>query len=154
MTETIRRPQNAHHLEQLERLARGDAPAPPIATLVGLRAVRFELGRAVMEMTAGPQHANPMGTLHGGVICDLADAAMGCAMATTLEADESFTTVDLNAKFFRPVWNARLEAEARVVKRTRSLGHVECDVVDEEGHVVAKTYSTCMVLRGEAASGR
>ena len=154
MTESIRRPETTRHLENLERLARGEIDAPPIAKLIGFEAVRFELGSAVMALQAGPRHANPMGTLHGGVVCDLADAALGCAMATTLEDHETFTTVDLTAKFFKPVWNARLEATARVVRRTRTLGFVECDVTDEEGSLVAKTYSTCMVLRGDAAAGR
>jgi uncharacterized protein (TIGR00369 family) len=154
MPETIRSPKTRRHLDDLERLARGEAPPPPIAVLVGFTAVRFEMGVAVMEMTAGPQHGNPMGTLHGGVICDLADAALGCAMATTLEDDESFTTLDLSAKFFKPIWNARLRATARVVKRTRTLGLVECDVEDDKGSLVARLYSTCMVLRGEAAQGR
>jgi uncharacterized protein (TIGR00369 family) len=154
MTESIRRPETTRHLTDLERLARGEIPAPPIGRLLGFEAVRFELGSAVMALTASPRLANPMGTLHGGVICDLADAAMGCAMATTLEDDESFTTVDLTAKFFKPVWNARLEATARLVKRTRTLGFLECDVADDEGNLVAKTFSTCMVLRGDAARGR
>ena len=154
MAETVRRPKTTRHLDDLERLARGEAPAPPVARLVGFEAVRFEVGLAVMAMTAGPQHANPMGTLHGGIVCDIADAAMGCAMATTLEDDESFTTIDLDAKFFKPIWSARLTATARMVKRTRTLGLVECDVEDEEGSLVAKTFSTCMVLRGDAARGR
>ena len=64
---------------------------------------------------AGPQHANPMGTLHGGVLCDVADAAMRMAFASTLAADESFTTINLSMNFFRPVWNERLRAEARVI---------------------------------------
>ncbi len=154
MGESIRRPKTTQQLEQLERLARGEVPEPPIATLIGFTAARVELGLTVMEMTAGPQHANPMGTLHGGVVCDLADAAMGCAMATTLEDDESFTTIDLTAKFFKPVWNAKLRATAHLVRRTRTLGHLECDVEDDEGRLVAKTFSTCMVLRSEAAKGR
>ena len=86
-----------------------------------------------MELQAGPRHANPMGTLHGGIVCDLADAAMGTAMASTLEDDESFTTLDLTANYFKPVWNARLEAVARVVRRTRTLGFIECEVTDESG---------------------
>lgn len=41
-----------------------------------------------------------MGTLHGGVLCDLADAAMGMAFAsTTLAPDESFTTIALSISF-------------------------------------------------------
>ncbi len=95
-----------------------------------------------------------MGTLHGGVICDLADAAMGTAMATSLEDGESFTTLDLTSKYFKPIWNARLRATALLVKRTRTLGFIECDVEDEKESLVAKVFSSCMVLRGQEASGR
>jgi uncharacterized protein (TIGR00369 family) len=95
-----------------------------------------------------------MGTLHGGVVCDLGDAAMGFAMATTLEEDESFTTIELKANFVKPVWKARLRAAARVVKRTRLLGLVDCDVIDEKDSLVARLSSTCLVLRGEQAKER
>lgn len=154
MSEAVRTPKTTRHLEQLRRLASGELPPPPIAELVGFRPVEIELGRSIFEMDAERRHANPMGTLHGGIICDIADAAMGTAMATTLEDDESFTTLDLAAKYFKPVWNAHLQATARVVKRTRSLGLVECDVTDDGGSLVAKVYSTCMVLRGQEARGR
>ena len=72
----------------------------------------------------------------------------------TLEDDESFTTLDLTAKYVKPIWNAHLRATAQVVKRTRTLGLLECDVTDEAGSLVAKVYSSCMVLRGQDARGR
>ena len=50
---------------------------PPIAELIGFRLVEFRAGQVRFEMEAGPQHANPLGTLHGGILCDLGDAAMG-----------------------------------------------------------------------------
>jgi uncharacterized protein (TIGR00369 family) len=154
MSEAVRAPKTTRHLEELQRLAREKIGAPPIATLIGFDAVEMEHGRSVFEMEATSRHANPMGTLHGGVICDLSDAAMGTAMATTLEDDETFTTLDLTVKFFKPIWNARLRATAHVVKRTRTLGLVECEVEDEKGSLVAKVFSTCMVLRGQEARGR
>ena len=150
----IRPPQTTKHLEQLQAMVRGDAPGPPVATLVGLEFVAIELGRSTMELAAGPQHANPMGTLHGGILADLADAALGTAMASSLEDDETFTSLDLTLKFLKPVWQARLCATAVLVKRTRSLGLLECDVTDEDGSLVARAYSTCMVLRGDDARGR
>jgi uncharacterized protein (TIGR00369 family) len=152
---TIAEPKTRKHLQQLRALVAGDAPAPPIATLIGFAITHIEHAASVAEMDSVPErHANPMGTLHGGVVCDLADAALGTAMATTLEDDESFTTLDLTAKFFKPVWKARLVARAEVVKRTRTLGLIECTVEDEQGSMVAKLYSTCMVLRGDQARGR
>jgi uncharacterized protein (TIGR00369 family) len=154
MSEAIRPPVAGRHLEMIARWMRHEAAPPPIAELLGLEMTQIELGLSVMEMNADRRHANPMGTLHGGVICDLADAAMGTAFATTLEADESFTTLDLTAKYFKPIWNARLRATARVTKRTRTLGLVECEVRDEKNSLVAKVFSTCTVLRGEEAKGR
>jgi uncharacterized protein (TIGR00369 family) len=126
----------------------------PIADLIGFRIEEIEDGRAVGWLRSGPQHANPMGTLHGGVLCDLADAAMGMAFVTTLAPDESFTTMDLSINFFRPVWQTLLRAEARVVNRGRNAGYVECDVTNEDGKQVAKARSTCFVLRGEHARAR
>ena len=154
MTERIRAPKTTYHIDRIGQLMRRELPPPAVATLIGFDIVEAELGRVVFELEAGPRHANPMGTLHGGIVCDLADAAMGMAMATTLEADESFTTVDLTAKYFKPIWKARLRATSDVIKRTRTLGLIECDVVDDGESLVAKVWSTCMVLRGEEAKGR
>jgi len=130
------------------------ASKPPIAELIGFNLEDVSDGRAVGTLQSGPQHANPMGTLHGGVLCDLADAAMGMAFASTLAHDESFTTMTLSISFFRPIWQARLRAEARVVNRGKNLGYVECEVTDQDGKQVAKANSTCFVLRGQHAKQR
>jgi uncharacterized protein (TIGR00369 family) len=154
MSETLRAPKSSWHLERQHRWIRNELPPPPVGELIGFRLVEADLGRAVFELQTEPRHTNPMGTLHGGIICDLADAAMGCAMASSLEEGESFTTLDLTTKFFKPIWNARLKATGRLTKRTRSLGLVECEVTDEGGSLVAKVFSSCMVLRGDEARGR
>jgi uncharacterized protein (TIGR00369 family) len=97
----------------------------PIARLIGFEAKEIADGRAVVTLATGPQHANPMGTLHGGVLCDISDAAMGMAFASTLAPGESFTTVELKINFFRPVWNAQLRAEGIVVRRGATVGYIE-----------------------------
>ena len=133
---------------------RAKANDVPVARLIGFEAKEIADGRAMVTLAAGPQHANPMGTLHGGVLCDIADAAMGMAFATTLGSGESFTTVELKINFFRPVWDALLKAEGKVVRRGRTVGYVECEVTDERGQLVAKASSTCLALKGEDAKGR
>jgi uncharacterized protein (TIGR00369 family) len=90
-------------------------------------------------LAAGPQHANPMGTLHEGILCDIADAAMGMAFASTLAPEESFTTVELKINFFRPVWEANLRAEGKVVRRGGTIGYVECEILDEGGHLISQS---------------
>ena len=134
-------------LEMARRAERGEAPPPPIGRLLGFVLKVIEPGHAVFEMEADERHHNPMGTLHGGIYCDLADAAMGYAYAATLAEGETFTTVELKINFFRPVRKGRLTAEARVVRAGANLGYVECDVKDGEGRLVARAGSTCMKLR-------
>jgi uncharacterized protein (TIGR00369 family) len=125
-----------------------------VARLIGFEAKDVADGHATVTLSAGPQHANPMGTLHGGILCDIADAAMGLAFASTLAPEESLTTVELKINFFRPVWQAQLRAEGTVVRRGQTMGYVECTITDEENRLVAKAASTCMVLRGQKAAGR
>ena len=108
----------------------------------------------MIELTATERHANPMGTLHGGVLCDIADAAMGMAYAASLGEGETFTTLELKINFLRPFWTGRLTAVGRLVKGGRTIGLVECDVTDEKNGLVARSSSTCMTLREGAAAGR
>ena len=141
-------------LDAIQQVLRGEAPPPPIATLIGFTLTAIEPGRAVVEFEAAGRHANPLGTLHGGVLCDLADLAMGWAYAASLAEGESFTTLELKINFLRPVWTGKLIAVGYVVKGGRTVGLVECDMTDDQGRLVARASSTCLTLRGETARGR
>lgn len=141
-------------LDRLRMVQRGESPAPPIADLIGFALSAVEPGRAVVRLEAGPRHANPMGTVHGGILCDIADAAMGIAYASGLDDGETFTTLELKINFLKPVWTGTLVATGRVVKAGRTVGLVECDVTDDKERLVARATSTCMTLRGAEAAGR
>jgi uncharacterized protein (TIGR00369 family) len=136
-------------LEVGRQMVRGEREPFPVARLVGLVMKEVEPGRAVFELEAGERHHNPLGTLHGGVYCDLADAAMGWAYAATLAEGESFTTLELKINFLRAVRQAMLRATAKVVKAGSTVGFVECEVTDEHGRLVAKASSTCLKLTRE-----
>ena len=131
----------------LDAMMRGDVPPPPVAELLGIRLVSVQDGECVFAMEAKPEHANPMGTIQGGVICALADAAMGMAYATRLEDGESFTTLELKTNYLRPVTGGTLIATGRVLHSGRTIGLTSCDVVDGEGRQIAYATSTCMTLR-------
>jgi len=133
-------------LEAGQQMVRGERELFPVARLVGLVMKEIAAGRAVFELVADERHHNPLGTLHGGVYCDLADAAMGWAYAATLAEGESFTTLELKINFLRAVRQATLTAVAIVVKAGSTLGYVECEVKDEQGRLVAKASSTCLKM--------
>jgi uncharacterized protein (TIGR00369 family) len=141
----------------------GEAPAegsrfiypPTIAKTLGFRLIEVGPGTATMELVADTEiHANPMGTIHGGVLCDIADAAIGTAHATSLKEDESFTSLDLQINFFRPVWNGRIRAVAKPVNVGRQISRYVCDILRDDDKLVAQVTSTVMTLRGDLASGR
>jgi uncharacterized protein (TIGR00369 family) len=144
-----------HPREWFQKVLDGELPPPPVAQLLGIRLISATDGAAVAELQADPRrHANPMGTLHGGILCDLGDLTMGVAIGSTMQPGETFTTIELKINYFKPVWRSRLTATAHLVKRTRTTAYLECDVVDEGGSLVARLGSTCMVLTGERAAGR
>ncbi len=141
----------------------GEAPAegsrfiypPAIAKTLGFRLIKVARGTATMELIADTEiHANPMGTIHGGVLCDIADAAIGTAHATSLKEDESFTSIDLQINFFRPVWNGRIRAIAKPVNIGRQVSRYVCEILRDDDKLVAQVSSTVMTLRGDQASGR
>ena len=141
-------------LERIRALQRGEGAMPPIARLFAMRITQVEDGRVTMQMPVDGRYANPIGTLHGGIMCDLADAAMGTAFATTCEENDSYTTVELTCNYLRPVWESVLTATAWVVSRGKTIGLAECEVHDDRNRLIAKLSSTLMVLRGETAKGR
>jgi uncharacterized protein (TIGR00369 family) len=138
---------------RLIRSGMGRGYSAPIAKLIGFKLTKVGKGSAWIEMDAGPQHANPMGTLHGGVICDISDAAMGIAYVSTLGANESFTTMELKVNFLRPVWTGHIVAKAKVLRKGRSTGLIVCEVIDEKGRLAAFATSTCMTIAGAGRQG-
>lgn len=128
---------------------------PPIATAIPFDITGIEPGVGVMEMDADAAvYANPMGTVHGGVLCTIADAAIGVTHWSGLEEGESFTSIDFRINFFRPVWKNHLVATARLINGGRSVSYYECSITREDGKLVAHATSTVMTLRGDKAAGR
>lgn len=126
-----------------------------ISQLLDFRLVDVGLAMAVLELDAdAARHGNQQGTVHGGMLCELADAAIGTAHSTVIAQGESFTSIDLKATFLRPVWRERLRAHARATHRGRTVSHYVCDILREDGKPVASIASAVLTLRGDGAKGR
>ena len=131
----------------VEKWLAGEIELAPITKLLGVRPVSLGEGEARIELTAGAHLHNAMGTVHGGVLCDLADVAMGAALATVAAEGESFTTLQLQMSYFLPVVEGRLGAHARVVRRGRTTAHLECDLEDAVARLVARASSVCAIRK-------
>ncbi len=104
-------------------------------------------GSATLEMNVDKKFYNPMGSVHGGIMTDLADACMGIAVISTLEKNEMFTTLELKMNFLRPVFGGRPVASSRILHRGRTIALAESTLTNDEGKLVAKGVSTCMILK-------
>src|ERR1044071_4188699 len=115
---------------------------PPISKTIGFKLIEVGPATATIELlTDTEKHANPMGTIHGGVLCDIADAAIGTAPPTTLLDGESFTSIDLQINFFKPVWNDQIRAIAKRVNLGKTVSRYVCDIVRGDGKLVAQVTS-------------
>jgi uncharacterized protein (TIGR00369 family) len=126
-----------------------------ISTLLDIRIVEVDEAFAAVEIDASPnRHGNQQGTVHGGLLCELADAAIGTAHSTLMEEGESFASIELKISFMRPVFQSKLRATARAIQRGRSISHYQCDITRDDGKLAAVVTSSVMSLRGEQAQGR
>jgi uncharacterized protein (TIGR00369 family) len=141
-------------LDLARKLMESKQPLMPIAELLGMSLVSVEPGQAVLGYDTSEKHANTMGTLHGGVLCAIADTAMGVAFFTVLKEEESLTTLELKINYLKPVWKGKLTANAKVIKRGKITGLVECDILDENSQLIARASSTYMAISGDQAANR
>ena len=111
---------------------------------LGARISEAEPGRVVLELVAGPRHRHGGGVVQGGVITQIADAAMGMSLATLQEGGQWNTTIELKINFIRPVVSGRLRAVGRVVEIKQTLMFSEADVLDDQDRLVARASSTCL----------
>jgi len=157
-------PQRLSTLEFLQRQMDGSLPTgavtemqypTAISQLLGFRIAAVDKGVASLELDADADiHGNQQGTVHGGLLSELADATIGTAHSTAIEPGETFTSIDLRISFFRPVWKSVLKATARPVQHGRTITHYQCEILRDDGKLVALASGTVMTLRGTAATGR
>lgn len=135
-------------LEYLEAMLAGRVPGPPIARLMNFGLTSCAVGEAVFECEPDESVYNPIGTVHGGLVCTLLDSACGCAVQSTLPRGSAYTSVDLTVSYLRPVYadSGRLRCVGRVVKPGRRIAFAEAEVTDSAGRVIARASSSLLVF--------
>ena len=135
-------------LSFLEQLRDGGHPAPPFAAATDFWLVEAEHGRALFEAMPSQNFYNPLGTVHGGWISTLLDSAMGCAVHSTLQPGQGYTTVDMTVSFVRAVFErtGKLKCEGKIVHSGGRIATAEGRVWDADGKLVAHGTETCMIL--------
>ena len=140
-------------LEFLRAIMNGELPPPPIASLLGFRPSKVEPGHVVFEGTPDESVYNPIGMVHGGLVCTLADTVAACAVHSTLPAGVRYTSIDLNVSYIRPVTkdSGTLRAVGTVVKPGRRVAFSSAEILDAAGKAVATATSSCLVMSADAS---
>lgn len=143
-------------IDFLRGIVSGEIPAPPIARLLNFELVEVEPGRAVFAGVPAEQHYNPIGVVHGGLAATLIDSATGCAVHTTLEAGDRYTTLEVKANYVQALTadTGRVLCEATVVHRGGTVGTAEAQLTREsDGKLLAHGTSTCLIMPGGDGNG-
>lgn len=135
-------------LELLQSIVDGKAPMPPMAQTIPMAINSVAPGSVIFAATAGQQHLNPLGGVHGGFAATVLDSVTGCAVHSLLESGVAYATVDLNVKMIRPVpLDKELTAIGKVINISGRLAVSEGRLQDGDGKILAHATATCMILR-------
>jgi uncharacterized protein (TIGR00369 family) len=126
----------------------GRLPSVPIGRLMGFVPIEVEPGRMVFQGIPGPQHYNPIGSVHGGWIATLLDSALGCAVHSMLPAGKGYTTVELKINILRPVRTETgpVRVEGKIIHIGRQTGVSEARLTDSSGKLLAWASTTCLIF--------
>lgn len=134
-------------LQFVEALADGTMPPPPMAQLVGIRVISVDEGEVRIRCTPEEAFYNPVGVVHGGLLCTLLDTAMGLALRTLLPAGVGFTTIEIKVNFLKSVvaGEGDLEILGRVTKSGRRVAFAEGEAHDAGGSLVGNATSSLLI---------
>ncbi len=135
-------------LETMRAVAAGELPPPTIAVLLGMAPVEVGEGFASFEMTPDERMMNPIGSVHGGIAATILDSCMGCAVHTTLEPGQGYTTAQLNIHYLRAMQPGMgiVRATGTVIHRGRKQSTAEGKLYAADGKLVAHGTTTCLIL--------
>jgi len=134
-------------LKQLRALM-ASGQRPGIAESLDFRLTEVHAGLAVFEGTPGQHAYNPIGMVHGGYAATLLDSACGCAVHSSLDAGQSYTTLELKVAYHKALTSqtGALRAEGRVLTMGRRVAFAEAKLIDATGRLYASATSTLLVI--------
>lgn len=136
--------------EYLQGMIEGRVPPPPVAEMASSRLVSAGDGEAVFRCLPDESWLNPLGLVHGGLLCTLLDSAMGVAVQSTQPVGHGYATIELKVSFLKPVTfdGTGLEARGRVLRVGRRVAFAEAHAFDGQGALVGHATSSLARVSG------
>ena len=141
-------------LDFLRGIAAGRVPPPPVAVLLGMSLLEVEPGTVTFQLDVGEHLYNPIGSVHGGILCTLLDSAMGCAVHTTLPLGRAYTSLEVKVNFVKAltVDTASVLAKGQVITSGRRIATASGQVVGTDGTLYSHATTTCLTFEPPTSS--
>lgn len=135
-------------MDYLRKMMARELPGPPIASHMLMDIVDIAEGTVTFRCEPNESHYNPIGMVHGGLVCTLLDSALGCAAQTLLPAGVGYTSIEIKVNYLRPVSadSGPLTCVGRVTKPGRRVTFAEGEVLDNQGKAVATASGSLLVF--------
>jgi uncharacterized protein (TIGR00369 family) len=135
-------------IDYLKAWISGELPSPPIGAHMNLTLVDAQVGTATFVCDPDESHYNPIGTVHGGLVCTLLDSALGCAVQSTLAQGQGYTSIAITVNYLRPVFatGGPLTCVGTVTKPGNRVAFADGVVTDASGKVVATATGSLLVF--------
>jgi uncharacterized protein (TIGR00369 family) len=143
-------------LDYLAGIAEGRIPSPPIAALLGMSIAEVKPGQVTFGLDVGEHLYNPIGSVHGGVFCTLLDSAMGCAVHTSLDRGQAYTTLELKVNIVKALTlnTPSVAATGQVVSGGRRVITASGQITGPDGTLYAHATTTCLVFEPRLVQGK
>ncbi len=135
-------------LELFQKMIAGELPRPPICDTLGFLLVEAEKGHVAFQGMPQHRHYNPIGSVHGGFHATLLDSCVACAIQSTLEAGQGYTTIELKVNYIRALTDrvGPIRAEGKVIHSGKQIGTAEGRLIDTDGKLYAHATTTCLIF--------
>lgn len=133
--------------EVLQAIIDGRLPPPPMASLVGARLISVGDGEALFRCTPDESAYNPIGMVHGGLLCTLLDFAVGAAVSSVLPAGAGGSSIEIKVSFLKPLRAdvGEIDAHGRVLRAGGRVAFAEAHARDRDGELVGQATSSIAV---------
>jgi uncharacterized protein (TIGR00369 family) len=124
-------------VEYLEGIRDGHYPPPPIASLFALELFEVSAGQVAFRCVPDESMLNPLGLVHGGVLCTLMDSAMGMAVQSLKPVGEGYASIELKVSFLRPLPfdGSAVEVRGNALRVGRRVAFAEAHAYGADGEL-------------------
>jgi uncharacterized protein (TIGR00369 family) len=134
--------------EFLQAISDGRLPAPPMAELIGARLVFVGEGEVRFAWTPDESAYNPIGMVHGGLLCTLLDSAAGCAVHTLLPAGTGYASIEIKVSYLKALRadSGDIDVHGRALQVGRRVAFAEAHARNPAGDLVGHATTSIAVI--------